>query len=144
MVKTVRDVLRSKGGQTFSVDADATVFAALEMMAKEDIGALLVMNGGRLIGLLSERDYARKVILKGLSSPQTKVREIMTETIFYARPEQTVEECMAIITAKRCRHLPVLDDDQLVGLVSIGDLVKASIAEKKFIIEQLENYIKAC
>jgi len=144
MVKTVRDVLRSKGGQTFSVDADATVFAALEMMAKEDIGALLVMNGGRLIGLLSERDYARKVILKGLSSPQTKVREIMTETIFYARPEQTVKECMAIITAKRCRHLPVLDDDQLVGLVSIGDLVKASIAEKKFIIEQLENYIKAC
>lgn len=144
MVKTVRDVLRSKGGQTFSVDADATVFAALETMAREDIGALLVMNGGRLIGLLSERDYARKVILKGLSSPQTKVREIMTETIFYARPEQTVEECMAIITAKRCRHLPVLDDDQLIGLVSIGDLVKASIAEKKFIIEQLENYIKAC
>lgn len=144
MVKTVRDVLRSKGGQTFSVDADATVFTALEMMAKEDVGALLVMNGGRLIGLLSERDYARKVILKGLSSPQTKVREIMTETVFYARPEQTVEECMAIITAKRCRHLPVLDADQLVGLVSIGDLVKASIAEKEFIIEQLENYIKAC
>lgn len=144
MVKTVRDVLRSKGGQIFSVDADATVFTALEMMAKEDVGALLVMNGGRLIGMLSERDYARKVILKGLSSPQTKVREIMTETVFYARPEQTVEECMAIITEKRCRHLPVLDDDKLVGLVSIGDLVKASIAEKEFIIEQLENYIKAC
>ena len=143
MVKTVRDVLRSKGGQTFSVDADATVFTALEMMAKENVGALLVMNGGRLIGMLSERDYARKVILKGLSSPQTKVREIMTDTIFYARPEQTVEECMAVVTEKRCRHLPVLDDDKLVGLVSIGDLVKASIAEKEFIIEQLENYIKA-
>jgi CBS domain-containing protein len=144
MVKTVRDVLRNKGGQIFSVDADATVFAALEVMAKEDVGALLVMNGGRLIGMLSERDYARKVILKGLSSPQTKVREIMTDTIFYARPEQTVEECMAVVTEKRCRHLPVLDDDKLVGLVSIGDLVKASIAEKEFIIEQLENYIKAC
>jgi CBS domain-containing protein len=144
MVKTVRDVLRNKGGQIFSVDADATVFAALEVMAKEDVGALLVMNGGRLVGMLSERDYARKVILKGLSSPQTKVREIMTDTIFYARPEQTVEECMAVVTEKRCRHLPVLDDDKLVGLVSIGDLVKASIAEKEFIIEQLENYIKAC
>jgi CBS domain-containing protein len=144
MVKTVRDVLRNKGGQIFSVDADATVFAALEVMARENVGALLVMNGGRLIGMLSERDYARKVILKGLSSPQTKVREIMTDTIFYARPEQTVEECMAVVTEKRCRHLPVLDDDKLVGLVSIGDLVKASIAEKEFIIEQLENYIKAC
>jgi CBS domain-containing protein len=144
MVKTVRDVLRNKGGQIFSVDAEATVFAALEVMARENVGALLVMNGGRLIGMLSERDYARKVILKGLSSPQTKVREIMTDTIFYARPEQTVEECMAVVTEKRCRHLPVLDDDKLVGLVSIGDLVKASIAEKEFIIEQLENYIKAC
>ena len=144
MVKTVRDVLRNKGGQIFSVDADATVFAALEVMARENVGALLVMNGGRLVGMLSERDYARKVILKGLSSPQTKVREIMTDTIFYARPEQTVEECMAVVTEKRCRHLPVLDDDKLVGLVSIGDLVKASIAEKEFIIEQLENYIKAC
>lgn len=142
MVKTVRDVLRNKGGQIFSVDADATVFTALEMMAKENVGALLVMNGGRLIGMLSERDYARKVILKGLSSPQTKVREIMTDTVFYARPEQTVEECLAVITEKRCRHLPVLDGDRLVGLVSIGDLVKASIAEKEFIIEQLENYIK--
>jgi CBS domain-containing protein len=135
MVKTVRDVLRNKGGQIFSVDADATVFAALEVMARENVGALLVMNGGRLIGMLSERDYARKVILKGLSSPQTKVREIMTDTIFYARPEQTVEECMAVVTEKRCRHLPVLDDDKLVGLVSIGDLVKASIAEKEFIIK---------
>jgi len=142
MVKTVRDVLRSKGGQTFSVDADATVFTALEKMAKENVGALLVINGGSLIGMLSERDYARKVILKGLSSPQTKVREIMTDTVYYARPEQTVEECLAVITEKRCRHLPVLENDQLVGLVSIGDLVKASIAEKEFIIEQLENYIK--
>ncbi len=142
MNKSVRDVLRSKGGQVFSIEGDATVFSALEMMAKENVGALLVMNGGRLIGILSERDYARKVILKGLSSPQVKAREIMTETICYARPEQTVEDCMAVMTEKRCRHLPVMENDQLAGVVSIGDLVKASIAEKEFIIGQLENYIK--
>lgn len=142
MNKSVRDVLRSKGGQVFSIEGDASVFSALEMMAKENVGALLVMNGGRLIGILSERDYARKVILKGLSSPQTKSRDIMTETICYARPEQSVEDCMAVMTEKRCRHLPVLENDQLAGVVSIGDLVKASIAEKEFIIGQLENYIK--
>ena len=142
MVKTVRDVLRNKGGETFSVGTDTTVFAALEMMAREDIGAVLVMNGSRLVGILSERDYARKVILKGLTSPKTTVGEIMTRTVYYARPEQTVEECMAVITEKRCRHLPVLDNEKLVGLVSIGDLVKASIAEKEFMIGQLENYIK--
>ncbi len=141
MIKTVRDVLRLKGGQVFSVDADAKVFTALEMMAKENVGALLVMDDGRLTGVLSERDYARKVILRGLSSLQVPVREVMTELVYYARPEQTVEECMAIVTERRCRHLPVLDNDQLVGLVSIGDLVKASIAEKEFIIGQLENYI---
>ncbi len=143
MIKTVRDVLRTKGGQTFSIEADAKVFTALEMMARENVGALMVMDNGRLIGMLSERDYARKVILKGLSSPHAAVREIMTETVCYARLGQTVEECMAVITEKRCRHLPVLDEDKVVGLVSIGDLVKASIAEKEFIIGQLENYIKA-
>jgi len=143
MSRTVRDVLRSKGEQVFSIDADATVFTALEMMARENIGALLVMNDGRLIGIISERDYARKVILKGLSSPKTTVREIMSENVCYARLEQTVEECMAVITENRCRHLPVFEQDEMVGLVSIGDLVKASIAEKEFIIGQLENYIKA-
>jgi len=142
MIKSVRDVLRSKGNQVFSIEAEATVLSALEMMAKENVGALLVMNGGKLIGILSERDYARKVILKGLSSPQTKARDIMTGTICYARPEQSVEDCMAVMTEKRCRHLPVLENEQLAGVVSIGDLVKASIAEKEFIIGQLENYIK--
>lgn len=142
MVKTVRDVLRGKGNDIFSVEAEATVFSALEMMAQKNIGALLVMESGKLVGILSERDYARKVILQGLSSPITKVRAIMTEAVCYARPEQTVEECMAVVTEKRCRHLPVFDGDNLVGLVSIGDLVKASIAEKEFIIGQLENYIK--
>jgi len=142
MSRSVRDILRSKGGEIFSIDADATVFEALEEMARKNVGALLAMKDGRLVGILSERDYARKVILKGLSSPKTPVSEIMTETVCYARPEQTVEECMALITEKRCRHLPVFDGDQLAGLVSIGDLVKASIAEKEFIITQLENYIK--
>ncbi len=142
MVKTVEDILRSKGGQVFSIEADATVFSALEKMARENVGALLAVQGDSIVGILSERDYARKVILKGLSSPQVKVREIMTATVCYARPDQSVEECMAVMTDKHCRHLPVLEEDRLVGLISIGDLVKASIAEKKFIISQLENYIK--
>lgn len=143
MVQTVRDILRVKGTQIFSIDADDTVFSALEQMAKENVGALLVMCSGKPIGILSERDYARKVILKGLSSPQLRVREIMTEAVCYTRPDQTVEECMALMTQKRCRHLPVLENDTLSGVVSIGDLVKASIAEKEFIIGQLENYIKS-
>lgn len=142
MVQTVRDILRVKGGQVFAIDADDTVFSALERMAKENVGALLVMCSGKPIGILSERDYARKVVLKGLSSPQLRVREIMTEAVCYTRPDQTVEECMALMTQKRCRHLPVLEHDQLTGVVSIGDLVKATIAEKEFIIGQLENYIK--
>jgi len=126
----------------YSVEADATVLSALALMAKENVGALMVMDSGALVGMLSERDYARKVVLHGLSSPTTKVRAIMTGNIYYARPEQTVEECMAVVTEKHCRHLPVMDGDKLVGLISIGDLVKASIAEKEFIIGQLENYIK--
>ncbi len=142
MIKTVRDILGYKGGQVFSVDADSSVFLALELMAKENVGALLVLQQGEMLGVLSERDYARKVILKGRSSLNLSVREIMTEMVCFARPEQTVEECMAVVTEKRVRHLPVLDGEKLVGLVSIGDLVKASIAEKEFIIGQLENYIK--
>jgi len=142
MIKTVRDILQLKGGQIFSVDAETSVFVALEKMANENVGALLVMQDGKLIGVISERDYARKVILKGLSSLQLSVREIMTEMVCYARPQQTVEECMAVVTEKRLRHLPVMENDELVGVVSIGDLVKASIAEKEFIIGQLENYIK--
>lgn len=142
MVKTVRDVLRSKGSEVCSVQVDDMVLSALERMADKNIGAMLVMEKGKVVGIFSERDYARKVILQGLSSPMTKVGAIMTRNVCFARPEQTVEECMAIITEKRCRHLPVFDGDSLVGVISIGDLVKASIAEKEFIIGQLENYIK--
>jgi CBS domain-containing protein len=143
MTKTIRDILRSKGNDVFTVEAEATVFEALEKMAEKNIGALVVSSGGKMIGIISERDYARRVILRGLSSPKTLVKDIMTHDVCYARPEQSIEDCMAVITEKRCRHLPVLENGSMVGMVSIGDLVKASIAEKEFIIGQLENYIRS-
>jgi len=117
------------------------VYDALKLMADKEIGALLVLEGGRLVGVISERDYARKVILKGKSSLDTPVKEIMTQDFVWVRPEQTVEECMGLVTEKRIRHLPVLVDDQVVGIISIGDLVKAVIDEKDFTIKQLESYI---
>jgi CBS domain-containing protein len=140
-VKTVRDILREKGYDIWSVSADATVYEALQVMADKNIGAVLVLEEGRLVGILSERDYARKVILKGRSSLKTPVREIMTDQVFYVRPEQTVEECMALMTEKRIRHLPVLEDGRLVGVISIGDVVKAVVSEQQVTIQQYENYI---
>ena len=140
-MKTVKQILRDKGGKVLSIDPGATVFDALKLMAEKNVGALLVLEGGRVVGILSERDYARKVILHGKSSLNTPVRDIMTDRVMFIRPEQTVEECMALMTEKHIRHLPVLVDNQLVGVVSIGDLVKASIDEKDFVIKQLENYI---
>jgi len=112
-------------------------------MAEQDIGALVVIEEGQIVGIMSERDYARKVILKGASSRETPVSEIMSKKVVFVRPEQTIEECMALMTQKRCRHLPVMNGDEMVGLVSIGDAVKAIIAEKEFMISQLENYIMA-
>jgi CBS domain-containing protein len=117
------------------------VYDALRLMAEKDVGALLVLEAGRLAGIMSERDYARKVALQGKSSLATPVKEIMTRRVVCVRPDQTVEECMAVVTEKRIRHLPVLVDDEVVGVVSIGDLVKATIDEKDFMIKQLENYI---
>lgn len=140
-MKTVRDILREKGHDIWSVSADATVYEALQVMADKNIGAVLVLEEGKLVGILSERDYARKVILKGRSSLKTPVKEIMTERVFYVRPEQTVEECMALMTEKRIRHLPVLEDDRLIGVISIGDVVKAVVAEQQITIQQYENYI---
>ncbi len=138
---TVEQILRHKGRAYWSVSPNAMVIDALKLMAEKDVGALLVLDGGQLVGIISERDYARKVILKGKSSLKTPVREIMTQAVVFVRPGQTVEECMALMTEKRVRHLPVIAEGQVVGVVSIGDAVKASIDAKDFMIKQLENYI---
>ena len=141
-MKTVRDLLRVKGNQTWSIGPDASVYEALTLMAEKDVGALLVLdNAGQLVGILSERDYARKIVLKGKTSRETPVREIMTEKVVWVRPDQTIEECMALMTNKRIRHLPVQEEGRLLGVISIGDVVKDIISEQEFVIEQLENYI---
>jgi CBS domain-containing protein len=118
------------------------VYEAIELMADKNVGALLVLESGKLTGIISERDCTRRVILNGRALKDTQVREIMTSDVIYVRPDQTVEECMALVTAKRVRHLPVLAEDQLIGVVSIGDLVKDTISEQEFMIQQLEHYIK--
>lgn len=142
-MKTVRDILAAKGSDVFTVNADATVFAALGVMADKEIGALLVVaDADQPVGLFSEREYARQVVLKGKASRDIPVRDIMVHNVVFVRPEQTVEECMALMTDKRVRHLPVLDSGRVAGMISIGDVVKAVISEKEFIIEQLENYIQ--
>jgi CBS domain-containing protein len=138
---TAQHLLNQKGFSVYSIHPDATVFDAIAKMAKHDIGSLLVMDGDKLVGVLSERDYARNVILKGKSSPATPVREIMEKRVVCVQPEQTVEECMALMTDKRVRHLPVYEGQKVIGVVSIGDLVKSIISDQKFIIEQLEHYI---
>jgi CBS domain-containing protein len=137
----VEQILRQKGGAFWSVAPDAMVIDALKLMAEKDVGALLVLGAGRLAGIISERDYARKVVLKGKSSLQTPVREIMTQGVVTVRPGNTVEECMGLMTEKRIRHLPVVVEGQVVGVISIGDVVKASLDAKDFVIQQLGNYI---
>jgi len=140
-MKTVTLLLRAKGNEVLTVSPDVPVFAALGLMAERNVGALLVVEGERLVGIFSERDYARKVILKGKSSKETPVREVMSANVLYVRPQHTIEECMALMTEKRVRHLPVLEGERLVGVISIGDIVKEIIAEQEFMIEQLQNYI---
>lgn len=138
---TTKLYLQRKGNQVWSTHPDATVFEALQLMAEKDIGALLVMESDQVMGMFSERDYARKVILEGKSSKETPVREIMTPQVVCVTPQHTIEECMAVMTEKRIRHLPVLEAGEVVGLISIGDVVKSIISEQEFVIEQLTNYI---
>jgi CBS domain-containing protein len=139
----VARILKSKADQTvYSIASAASVFDAVKLMADKGIGALLVMEGETIVGLITERDYARKIVLMGRSSKETPVREIMTSPVMYVGPDQTSEECMALMTENRLRHLPVLDGGKLIGLISIGDLVKDIISEQRFVIEQLEHYIK--
>ena len=140
-MNTVTQLLRAKGHEVLSVSPETAVFDALMVMAEKNVGALLVVEGERLVGVFSERDYARKVILKGKSSKEIPVREIMSTHVLYVRPQQTIEDCMALMTGKRVRHLPVMEEERLVGVISIGDVVKAIIAEQEFMIEQLQNYI---
>lgn len=140
-MRKVKDMLRAKGHDVWSISRDASVYQALEVMDEKNIGAVLVMDGGSLVGILSERDYARKVELQGRSGQDTVVDEIMTRRVVYVYPEQTAEECMALMTDKRVRHLPVIENDEVIGVISIGDVVKAIISEQEFLIEQLEHYI---
>jgi CBS domain-containing protein len=135
-------ILNSKPDKTiYTTTPAASVFDAVKLMAEKSIGALVVMEGETVVGLITERDYARKIVLMARSSKETPVRDIMTSPVMYVRPDQTSEECMVLMTENRVRHLPVMDKDKLIGLISIGDLVKDVISEQKFIIQQLEHYI---
>ena len=140
-MKSVSDILKSKGNDVWAVKPDDTVLDTLKLMAEKEIGALLVMEGEKLVGIVTERDYARKVILEGKSSKTSSVAEVMTKRVLCVSPKQTVDECMALMTDKRARHLPVLDHKHVVGVISIGDLVKETIKEQKILIDQLQHYI---
>ena len=140
-MKTLKDVLATKGTAVYSVAPSDTVYDVMRLMNDKGVGALLVMNGNEVAGIVSERDVARKITLEEKPAKETRVEQIMTARISIARPDLTVQECMAVMTDQRIRHLPVLDDDRVIGVVSIGDLVKAVIDDQKFTIEQLEHYI---
>ena len=140
-MRLIQDILNEKGSDVYSVAPDATIFEAVQQMADKRIGALLVMEHDKPVGIVTERDYARKVILEGRSSLKTSVEKIMKNKVLYISPDSSVEEGLALMSEKRCRHLPVLEGGKLIGMVSIGDLVEANIAEKEFMISQLENYI---
>ncbi len=142
-MKSVADIIRSKPDQTvYKITPGVLAYDALRLMAEKNIGALLVAEEGKIVGIVTERDFARKVVMMDRSSKQTTIREIMTASVMYVRPDQTNEECMALMTDNRLRHLPVMENGKLLGLVSIGDLVKDIISEQQFVIEQLQNYIQ--
>ena len=141
MDTTVRQLINRKGNEIWAAQPDTTVLEALNLMAAKEIGALLVLDGDQLVGIFSERDYARKVILQGKSSQNTTISEIMTRKVVVVHPHQTMKDCMALMTDKRIRHLPVIENDAVMGVISIGDVVKEIISEQEFVIGQLENYI---
>ncbi|MHC4268756.1 MAG: CBS domain-containing protein [Planctomycetota bacterium] len=138
---TVKEMLKEKPGGILTISPRDTVYKALEIMAEKDLGALVVVENEKVVGLFSERDYARNIVLKGKSSKDTLVKDLMNSNPCYVLPDQTINDCMALITAKRTRHLPVLDGEKLIGIISIGDVVKQYIVDKEFTIKQLENYI---
>lgn len=138
---TVGEILRSKGGAVWTVTPQTTVYETLELMATHDIGAVFVMDGQQLVGIFSERDYARKVVLKGRTSRETPVSDLMTGKVFFVKPESTDEDCMRLMMTKRIRHLPVMNGDSVIGVISVGDVVKAQLRDREFRIQQLENYI---
>jgi len=140
-MSNVNDILRVKGHDVLSISPDASVYDAIRLMADKKVGALVVIEGSKPVGIVTETDYMRKVILKGRTSQDTSVKAIMTTRVLYVHPQQNIEECMVLMTEKRTRHLPVIDAGKLIGLVSIGDVVKSIIDEQRFTIEQLENYI---
>jgi CBS domain-containing protein len=140
-VQTAAEILRVKGADVWSIGPDETILIAIQLMASHEIGALLVMDNDKLVGIVTERDYTRKVALEDRSSKNSLVREIMSHKVLCARPDQTVQECMALMTDKRARHLPVVDHKKVIGIISIGDLVQSIIAEQKFEIEALQHYI---
>jgi CBS domain-containing protein len=138
---TIREILKKKGQEVWSITPETSVYQAIEMMADKHVGALLVMTGDTLVGIVSERDYARKVILKGRSSKEARVHEIMTSPVVFVGPQHTVDECMKIMTEKRVRHLPVIESEKVAGIVSIGDVVKWIMSAQDHTIQQLENYV---
>jgi CBS domain-containing protein len=138
----VRNITQTKGNAIFSVPSTVTVYTALELMLEKSIGALLIVDNGNFVGIFTERDYARKLILKGKSSKETLIGEVMTEKPITVTPDTSIEECMQIMTARKIRHLPIMDEGKLSGLISVGDVVKFVIEEQKSIIEHLEQYIK--
>ncbi|PHQ94503.1 MAG: histidine kinase [Marinosulfonomonas sp.] len=140
---TIQQILNQKGSTVLSVGPDDSVFDAIKTMATSNIGSLVVLEGEKVVGIFTERHYARNVFLKGRSSPKTTVKEIMSKHVIYATPDQSVEECMAVMSDKHVRHLPVLDGNDLVGIISIGDLVESIIGDQKFVIDQLVHYISS-
>ena len=138
---TIKELLKKKSGDIWSISPQASVYQALELMAQKEVGALLVIENDKLVGIFSERDYARKIILKGKASKDTAVGELMTTSVYYVTPDNTLEEAMALMTSKHIRHLPIMNQGKLSGIVTLGDVVKKIISEQKLTIDELENYV---